>query len=65
MTAKPPPAGAATPAGTPFVGELTGSIAPMPKKGTLRARTSLTYQTVRFARINLRMIKMIRKSHTH
>lgn len=49
---------------TPFVGELTESLAPLPKKRTVRRRTSLVFQLYRFARVNLRMMKMIRKSHT-
>jgi len=49
----------------PFPGELTDSIAPEPTAGTVRMRTFLPYQAYRFARVNLRMIKMIRRSHGH
>lgn len=37
--------------------------APLPTEETLRARTSLVRQALRFAAINLRMLKMIRKGH--
>ncbi|MGB8021754.1 MAG: hypothetical protein WCF04_11050 [Candidatus Nanopelagicales bacterium] len=37
--------------------------APLPTEETLRARTNLVLQALRFAAINLRMIKMIRKGH--
>lgn len=50
---------------TPFVGELTESIAPIPKKRTVRRRTSVPFQLIRFARVNLGMLKMIRRSHSH
>jgi hypothetical protein len=50
---------------TPYTGELTETIAPMPTKRTVRSRTSLPYQAWRFGRVNLRMMKMIRRSHAH
>jgi len=49
----------------PFVGELTESVAPQPTSRTVRMRTSLPVQAWRFVRVNLRMIKMIRRSHVH
>jgi len=50
---------------TTMVGELTGSIAPMPTDRTIRARTNLPYQAYRFGRVNLRMLKLVRRSHTN
>lgn len=47
------------------IGELTDSIAPMPTKHTVRMRTFLPYQIYRFGRVNLRMLGMVRRSHTH
>ena len=44
-------------------GELTSSVAPLPQRKTLQRRTSLAYQALRFVRVNLRMVKMIRRSH--
>ncbi|WP_395695700.1 hypothetical protein [Nocardioides sp.] len=46
-------------------GELGDSIAPAPTRSTIRMRTFLPYQVYRFARVNLRMAKMIRRSHVH
>ena len=37
--------------------------APMPTEKTVRDRISLPKQAIRFAVINLRMVKMIRKGH--
>lgn len=45
-------------------GELGDSIAPAPTPGTIRMRTNLPYQLYRFARVNLRMAGMVRRSHT-
>ena len=39
------------------------AAAPLPTPATLRQRTSIPIQLVRFAVINLRMIKMVRKGH--
>ena len=50
---------------TAMVGELTGSIAPMPTSRTVRMRTFVPYQAYRFGMVNLKMLKMIRRSHTH
>lgn len=44
-------------------GELGESVAPIPTPTTLRLRRFVPYQIYRFARVNLRMIKMIRHSH--
>ncbi len=38
--------------------------APLPTARTLRRRSSLPVQLVRFASINLRMIRMIRRGHS-
>lgn len=62
MTDKTPTATTATPVAH-FAGELTDTIAPRPTPRTVRLRTSLPYQAWRFVRVNLRMIKMIRRSH--
>ena len=35
--------------------------APLPTTATLRARSSLPYQAVRFMAFNLRMLRMVRK----
>lgn len=37
--------------------------APLPTDKTLKRRSSLPVQAWRFARINLRMVQMIRKGH--
>jgi hypothetical protein len=37
--------------------------APLPTEKTVRNRTNLPLQVWRFAAINLRMVKMIRKGH--
>lgn len=37
--------------------------APLPTERTVRNRTNLALQAWRFAAINLRMVKMIRKGH--
>lgn len=37
--------------------------APLPTPETVRARTNLAIQAWRFAAINLRMMKMVRKGH--
>ncbi len=52
------------PGGAHLIGELSHSIAPMPTKRTVRMRTSVPYQIWRFVRVNSRMIKMIRRSHS-
>ncbi len=39
------------------------AAAPLPTDRTLRLRTSLPFQAWRFARINLRMVRMIRRGH--
>ena len=48
-----------------LVGELTDSIAPMPTRSTVWLRTFVPYQGYRLARVSLKMLKMIRRSHTH
>ena len=67
MTDNQPAAPIAQPASllTSMVGELTDSIAPMPTRRTVRMRTFMPYQAYRFGMVNLKMIKMIRRSHTH
>ncbi len=37
--------------------------APLPTEKTLRRRTSLMYQAVRFVAINVRMIRIIARGH--
>ena len=39
------------------------AAAPLPTPATLKQRTSIPIQLIRFAVINLRMIKMVRKGH--
>ena len=39
------------------------AAAPMPTTRTLRRRSSIPLQLWRFARINLRMLRMVRKAH--
>ena len=38
-------------------------LAPLPTEKTLRSRKHLLFQFWRFAAINIKMIKMIRKGH--
>ena len=64
-TASPATVPAAPEADSVLVGELTGSIAPMPTRTTIYLRTFVPYQAYRFARVNLKMLKMTRRSHTH
>ncbi len=39
------------------------STAPMPTQRTVRLRTNLPYQAVRFGAVSLRMMRMVLKSH--
>ena len=39
------------------------AAAPLPTERTLRRRTSMPVQLLRFALINLRMLRIIRKDH--
>ena len=39
------------------------SRAPLPTEKTLKQRRNILFQILRFAAINLKMIKMIRKGH--
>lgn len=39
------------------------AAAPLPTRRTLRRRTSMPVQIVRFALINLRMLRMVTKGH--
>ena len=43
--------------------ETSIAQAPLPTDRTVRHRTNLALQVWRFAAINLRMVKMIRKGH--
>jgi len=43
--------------------ELASSTAPMPTKHTLRMRTNIPFQVLRFAIVNLKMLRMVIKSH--
>jgi hypothetical protein len=61
-----PDAAAATeetgvPAGVPD--DLSGSTAPMPTRRTIRQRSSLPVQAVRFSAVSLKMMRMILRSH--
>ena len=38
--------------------------APLPTAKTLKMRQNLPYQAYRFGRVNLRMLKLVRRSHT-
>ena len=49
------------PAGVPD--DLSGSTAPMPTARTIRQRSSLPVQAVRFSAVSLRMLRMILRSH--
>jgi hypothetical protein len=44
--------------------EASIAHAPLPTAKTVKSRTSLPVQFVRFAAINIRMVKMIRKGHS-
>ena len=50
---------------TPIDAEATNAIAasPMPTKKTLKRRQNVFFQLIRFAAINIRMLKVIRRSH--
>jgi hypothetical protein len=68
MSATQPAPGAShdergTPAGRAVPDDLASSTAPMPTKRTVRMRTSLPVQAVRFAVVNLKMLRMVLKSH--
>jgi hypothetical protein len=39
------------------------AVAPLPTRKTLRARSSLPYQVMRFVAFNARMLRMVRKGH--
>ena len=39
------------------------AAAPLPTEKTVRARTNLAVQLWRFATLNLKMMKMVRKGH--
>lgn len=41
------------------------ATAPLPTARTLRMRSNLLVQVFRFAVINLRMVRIIRRSHAH
>jgi hypothetical protein len=67
LTSTPSAARVAAPpnGGSSLVGELTDSIAPMPTRTTVWMRTFVPYQAYRFAMVSVKMLKMIRRSHTH
>ena len=50
---------------TTLPGEQSVDHAPLPTPRTLQRRRSLAVQVWRFAVINLRMLRMIRRSHHH
>ena len=43
--------------------DLSGSTAPMPTRRTIRQRSSLPVQAVRFSAVSLKMMRMILRSH--
>jgi hypothetical protein len=55
--------GLKTPAAKAVPDELVSSTAPMPTKHTLRMRTNIPFQVVRFAIVNFKMLRMVLKSH--
>lgn len=59
--AVPSTAAPTVPAGVPD--DLSGSQAPMPTARTIRARSSLPVQAVRFSAVSLKMLRMILRSH--
>lgn len=44
--------------------EASIAQAPLPTEKTVKSRTNLAVQVMRFAAINIRMVKMIRKGHS-
>jgi hypothetical protein len=52
-----------TPAGGAIPDNLDASTAPMPTARTVRMRTNLPFQVVRFGIVNLKMLRMVLKSH--
>jgi hypothetical protein len=68
MNATQPTAGAdrdglETPEAKVLPDELASSTAPMPTKHTVRMRTNIPFQVVRFGIVNLKMLRMVLKSH--
>jgi len=55
--------GLETPAVKAVPDELASSTAPMPTKHTMRMRTNIPFQVVRFGIVNLKMLRMVLKSH--
>jgi len=55
--------GLKTPAAKAVPDELASSTAPMPTKHTVRMRTNIPFQVVRFGIVNLKMLRMVLKSH--
>lgn len=41
----------------------SAGLAPVPTRRTIRRRTSLPFQLARFVAINVRMARMVRRSH--
>ena len=52
-----------TPASSAIPDDLSSSTAPMPTPHTVRMRTNLPFQVVRFGIVNLKMLRMVLKSH--
>ena len=50
-------------AAAPLPGELTHTTAPMPTRRTVRQRTSLPLQALRFAAVTVKMLRIIGRSH--
>ncbi len=55
--------GLETPPAKAVPDELASSTAPMPTTHTVRMHTNLPFQVVRFAVVNLKMLRMVLKSH--
>jgi hypothetical protein len=59
-----PEAGAGSPAESPFAAaDTTIRQAPLPTDATLKRRASLPAQTLRFAALNARIMRMVLKGH--
>jgi hypothetical protein len=55
--------GLETPEAKAVPDELASSTAPMPTKHTVRMRTNIPFQVLRFGIVNLKMLRMVLKSH--
>jgi hypothetical protein len=55
--------GLETPAAKAVPDGLASSTAPMPTRHRVRMRTNIPFQLVRFGIVNLKMLRMVLKSH--